>query len=210
MHGPGSERNRRAQAWASGCHAAWILRKRAFARRMATPSRRRTAQVERFVYRKYYGGRDLSGVACYTYTPHRVMRESARFFWVNTEEVAIEEYTSPHPEELRTFRLDRHALEAGDAVRHYGRGWADDWVLTLPATAIEEDRRWVDYAEAAAAGPTPPCLDALGLTLPCTVQAITRAYRQRARILHPDTGGDHEAFLVLQQHYAAALQLVAS
>jgi hypothetical protein len=55
---------------------------------------------------------------------------------------------------------------------------------------------------------TPPCLRALGLSLPCTPAQVKRAYRRMAERLHPDRGGDSQGFLVLQEHFEKALQFL--
>src|SRR3954471_14719810 len=36
---------------------------------------------------------------------------------------------------------------------------------------------------------TPRCIEALGLTLPCTTDDVLVAYRQKVKVLHPDRGG---------------------
>jgi len=54
----------------------------------------------------------------------------------------------------------------------------------------------------------PPCLVALDLRPPCTEAEVLAAYRQRAKSLHPDRGGDLDKFLRLQQHFEQALHLV--
>ncbi len=36
----------------------------------------------------------------------------------------------------------------------------------------------------------PRCLEALGLSLPCTSEDVLVAYRQKVKLLHPDRGGD--------------------
>ncbi|MEM8866602.1 MAG: J domain-containing protein [Planctomycetota bacterium] len=53
----------------------------------------------------------------------------------------------------------------------------------------------------------PPCLEALGLTLPCTQQEVLAAYRERVKRLHPDAGGSRTQFAQLQQHFEQAMQL---
>ncbi len=37
-------------------------------------------------------------------------------------------------------------------------------------------------------------------------QEITRLYRQKAKSIHPDTGGDQEAFIRLTEAYEALLR----
>lgn len=53
----------------------------------------------------------------------------------------------------------------------------------------------------------PKCLRALGLNRTATDDEVKRAYRRRARDLHPDAGGTAEAFCELQAQYEAALQV---
>jgi hypothetical protein len=56
----------------------------------------------------------------------------------------------------------------------------------------------------------PPCLQTLGLTLPCTEEEVLAAYRQRVKEMHPDRGGDMRQFLRLQQHFEQAMHLARS
>jgi hypothetical protein len=45
------------------------------------------------------------------------------------------------------------------------------------------------------------CLDLLGLTVPFTERELKDAYREKAKLMHPDTGGSHQQFLALQRAY---------
>ena len=54
----------------------------------------------------------------------------------------------------------------------------------------------------------PNCLRALGLELPCTEEEVLAAYREQAKSLHPDRGGNLQEFLRLQKYYEQAMQLV--
>jgi hypothetical protein len=54
----------------------------------------------------------------------------------------------------------------------------------------------------------PPCLQALGLTMPCTEDEVLAAYRTKVKDLHPDRGGEMQRFLQLQKHFEQALYLV--
>jgi hypothetical protein len=54
----------------------------------------------------------------------------------------------------------------------------------------------------------PACLRVLGLALPCTAPEVKHAFRARAKVLHPDSGGSSEAFQTLYQAYQDALALV--
>ncbi|GIX48229.1 MAG: hypothetical protein KatS3mg131_2440 [Candidatus Tectimicrobiota bacterium] len=61
----------------------------------------------------------------------------------------------------------------------------------------------------AAGQATPACLRLLGLTWPCTTAEVKRAFRRQAKRLHPDVGGDSEAFQRLCRAYHEALALLA-
>lgn len=56
----------------------------------------------------------------------------------------------------------------------------------------------------------PACLRTFDLELPCTEEQVLAAYRERAKSMHPDRGGDLQAFLQLQKHFEQALALVRS
>jgi hypothetical protein len=51
----------------------------------------------------------------------------------------------------------------------------------------------------------PSFLQALGLTRECDLDDIQAAYRKLSMTLHPDRGGDAEAFIRMQGNYEAAL-----
>ena len=56
---------------------------------------------------------------------------------------------------------------------------------------------------------TPRCIQALGLTMPCTTEEVLEAYRERVKVLHPDRGGNRKEFLLLQRHFEEAMALLA-
>jgi len=191
--------------------AAQILRQRTLQQRWARPSARTQSQVSRLVYcLRQYGGAEACHEPGITYTPHRVLRESARFFWVNSESLEYEGWGVAHPAHLATHRLDRVGLERGEhAWSRVTHAW---WVLAVPPAAIEEAHgRWFVGAQGAARPhqtSAAPCLTRLGLTPPCTRADVTMAYHRLARTLHPDVGGSHDAFVALRASYEAALRLV--
>jgi hypothetical protein len=55
---------------------------------------------------------------------------------------------------------------------------------------------------------TPRCIQALGLTMPCTAEDVLSAYRGKVKQLHPDRGGNRRDFLRLQAHFEEAMALV--
>jgi len=212
LHGPGSQTRRRQQACAPSRVAAQILRQRILQQRRVHPSSRTQSQVSRLVYcLRQYRGAEACHAPGITYTPHRVLRESARFFWVNSESLEYEGWGMAHPEHLATHRLERSELERGE--RSWSRVTHAWWVLAVPPGAIEEAHgRWFVEAQGAARPQRPsaaPCLTRLGLTPPCTRADVTTAYHRLARTRHPDVGGSHDAFVALRASYEAALRLVA-
>jgi hypothetical protein len=53
----------------------------------------------------------------------------------------------------------------------------------------------------------PRCIQALGLTLPCTTDEVLSAYRKKVKGVHPDRDGDCREFLRLQEHFEQAMAL---
>jgi len=54
----------------------------------------------------------------------------------------------------------------------------------------------------------PVCLKVLGLELPATEEEVMTAYRELAKEMHPDRGGELDQFLRLQRYFEQALLLV--
>ena len=90
------------------------------------------------------------------------------------------------------------------------------WLMAIDIRAYLRSlrRALVVIARAAAPGRPywtwrgePPCLVALELTMSCTEEEVLAAYRKRVKDLHPDRGGDLQAFLKLQRHFEQALHL---
>ena len=50
----------------------------------------------------------------------------------------------------------------------------------------------------------PACLAVLGLLPPVTTEDVKQAYMARARVLHPDRGGDPQEFILLQKAFDEA------
>jgi hypothetical protein len=60
----------------------------------------------------------------------------------------------------------------------------------------------------ARAAPRDPSLAALGLTSSASPDDVKRAFRERAKVAHPDAGGSSEAFIALRTSYERALEVV--
>ncbi len=73
--------------------------------------------------------------------------------------------------------------------------------LVIVANAVPVSPYWALRAR-------PECLKVLGLTLPCTEDDVMLAYREKAKQMHPDRGGELDDFLRLQRYFEQALQLV--
>ena len=125
-------------------------------------------------------------------TPHRVVKKTASHVYVD-----IRPYRPDWRSfDVRTVRLDRAALERdGYAYSRVER----DRFYTTPIEQRAGQNRY-----------TPACLVTLGLTYPCQVEDVKRAYRRLAKTHHPDHGGDAAQFRVVQAAYEAALTLSAA
>jgi hypothetical protein len=99
------------------------------------------------VYRTFSVTPVLDAPAYDVYIPHRVLRMSLRFVWVHTEPYP-DAWSVAHPEDLRTWRLDRQALEAGETVDGGGQGRGrKHWVLHIPLDAVEQYGRYVRFVQ---------------------------------------------------------------
>ena len=58
-------------------------------------------------------------------------------------------------------------------------------------------------------GPNPAAFARLGLPTTADEEAVREAYRRRVKTVHPDQGGDPEAFRQLQEAYASAREQAA-
>jgi hypothetical protein len=56
--------------------------------------------------------------------------------------------------------------------------------------------------------PTPRCVSAFGLEMPCSEEDLLKSYRAKVKVLHPDRGGDRRRFHKLQQNFEQALEYI--
>lgn len=90
-------------------------------------------------------------------------------------------------------------------------------VLMLEDLARASSRGLFDFAEivsglpslpAGAAG-LEPCFASLGFSeRPETIATVQERYRRMAKVMHPDVGGDVEAFQLLRENYRKCLELM--
>ena len=99
----------------------------------------------------------------------------------------------------------RHAATVKSSRPHTGGKWLATLKLSSGSWSYDMFRK---ATEAAANPAAPPCLRDLGLEIGATAAEIEAAYFARARSVHPDRGGDAEAFARLHACYLAALKIV--
>jgi hypothetical protein len=130
------------------------------------------------------------------WTPYRVLKVTRTRVYVDRR-IFHPDGSAGDGWDVRTFTLDRAALEReGYAYRrHQGGYYSEAGKAAVEARGANNHR--------------PDCARVLGLAWPCGEAEIRRAYRRQARELHPDAGGDAEAFKALQAAYEQALVLVA-
>ena len=197
--GPFRPRSRHATG---ASYARGYLRRLAVERRAQRTSTATNSASLEFVYQhgiNEYDGRD-------TWTPYRIVKKTASRVYVedaphyephepilNTANARAQRGWRRY--DVRTFTLDRLALERDGSAARRGKWWSTYYTET-GKTLWQADRS------------APACLAALGLRQPCTLADVKRAYRQRARATHPDAGGDAAAFITLQSAYEQALGLI--
>jgi hypothetical protein len=81
--------------------------------------------------------------------------------------------------------------------------------LVLVSNYVQDLPEWVGKRRWSV-GYVPPCLAALGLSVPFTETELLEAYRNRVKDAHPDRGGDPQTFLLLQRHFEEARSLLGS
>lgn len=123
---------------------------------------------------------------------HRIVKKTAKRVYVAYDSSRVDK----DDWDVQTFVLDREELErTGRAIRRV-RHWDQVFYLRPPEP---ETKRGV-----------PPCIERLGLSYPCTVADVKRAFRLLAKDAHPDRGGDAKEFIEIQSAYEKALSLLAA
>jgi hypothetical protein len=124
---------------------------------------------------------------------HRILKRTKQFVFVEYK------IGANHPSR-QTMRLNRAKLEANGEI-YWSHG---TWCICF---YTEEGKKRKDDRRATYSGYVPDCLSFFGLTWDATPADVHNAYRAAVMQNHPDTGGSHEAFLKLQEHYKAALDI---
>jgi hypothetical protein len=187
------------KGWAANYHRK-IAAQRRTEKLRAGPSADTGAAPAEYLYNRWWDNED-----CETrYAPHRIIKKTKRRIFIDREDAQRGEWyakwVAEHSEDLRTIALDRATLER-DGKASSGRGYFNDYY-----TKEAMEREIADRERAR--GLSAPCITALGLSWPCTLADVKRTWRELARKLHPDHGGDADAFRDMRSHYEAALQLV--
>jgi hypothetical protein len=115
--------------------------------------------------------------------------EKAMGYWRYREE---SQRLQSFQEQQRRRAIIAEFFTAYDAARRASPAFA-----TAPASSLLDPSTQV-----------PTCLRVLGLAFPCTAPEVKHAFRVRAKVMHPDSGGSNEAFQTLYQAYQDALALV--
>ena len=126
-------------------------------------------------------------------TAHRVVKKTAAYVYVDIRPYSPDRRAF----DVRTVRLDRAALERD------GYAYSSVERTRFYTTPIEQRSAATKTSCA-----VPACLVTLGLTYPCHVEDVKRAYRRLAKQHHPDAGGDAATFRAVQSAYEQALILV--
>jgi hypothetical protein len=101
-----------------------------------------------------------------------------------------------------TFQLDRQSFESTGKVYH--SRVAEYFYREKPS--VDPESRY-DRKIITPIAPTHSPFATLGLQYPCSQADIKRAYRNKAKVLHPDSGGSHDEFIRLQSAYEDAMRM---
>lgn len=99
--------------------------------------------------------------------------------------------------EEKTFVLDRHKMETEGSDYNHGQ-----WEVFYSEEGLNEIL--------ANEGRPPLCFEALGLESDATEADVKKAYKAKAKELHPDAGGNEADFIRLKKSYDQALHLAKS
>lgn len=116
----------------------------------------------------------------------------------------------------QTYRFE-HSLSKAEATGQHIVYVSDlfaQLVMTLEDIARMSERgiyqltTWIEGMKALPQAKTvPQCFTALGFTeMPETEEQIKARYRRMAKVMHPDTGGNEEAFNILKNNYSECLK----
>ncbi|WP_368280321.1 DnaJ domain-containing protein [Halomarina oriensis] len=116
--------------------------------------------------------------------------------------------------DARTFlAIDTDAGGRTDAVlvEHElpGVGLGGRLPFETPQVGFDDEGGDGEYGLAGRPDPNPAAFAHLGLSTNASEDEVRQAYRQRVKTVHPDQGGDPEAFRQLQEAYAAAREQAA-
>jgi hypothetical protein len=141
-----------------------------------------------------------------SFSPHRVLRRGAEYIYIGRD---AQNGGSPLP----AFALDRTELDFLGETSPLGEDqitfYTDEGMqryLAHPRT--EAMRQNHALGTALTRGERPGWAAVLEVSWPCTAADIKHSYRRKARVLHPDAGGNAADFAELQAAYETALALL--
>jgi hypothetical protein len=123
------------------------------------------------------------------FEPYKVVRVTAKRITVTNGKI--------------TLQLNRQAFESTGKVYH---SRVAEYFYREKPFVDPESRYYKKIAIPIA--PTYGPFVILGLSYPCSKADIKRAYRNKAKVLHPDSGGSHDEFTRLQSAYEDAMRMV--
>jgi len=157
----------------------------------------------------------------YDWTPRRIIKKTAKRVFVldnETERFFTPDKFAEHPEDFRTFSINRAMLET-EGHAWGGHGYRSEHFYTeegMRRYEVEQAQREAEWRRRRAEhgypmqDNQPNCFTTLGIQFDCTQTDVKRAFRKKSREAHPDNGGSHEAFIELRRAYEQAMRLCAA
>ena len=156
------------------------------------PMNTNTVQPIEFLYTWYQDYDNWADVG--RWYAHIITKRTPKLVFVQYK---IGGYLSRYPG-VENLRLSRAELEEKGEV-----SWVNGTLVRCFYT--EEKKNRIELRQQQ--HNIPECLKFFGLTKEATKEDVKRAYHEAALKSHPDTGGTHEGFLKLQEHFQTALRV---
>jgi hypothetical protein len=196
-------------------YASYECKKRAAIRRMARPAIGKGSAPIEYAWNpeSYYSDGDSDGRERWIMYRHRIVKKTARRVYVRREpeyeprDLMESRQRSWADYQEQTLILDRAKFESRGCASWHKK--YDHRIFYSTKEGAEAKIREIEDSWRRISSPgttTPSWALSLGLAWPATADEVKAAYREKAKALHPDAGGDAERFVALQQAYESAMR----
>jgi hypothetical protein len=189
--------------------AALTLRQRAAEKRMTRKAKASNARPLEFVWEAWQGYDEREGRSITDIIPWRVIKKTARSYFVEVERFSEERWRrrveanngTGWPNYVQhSFTLSRSKLGSGEGLYSKAMRYPQG-----PFFATKQQAEAYFSRNRRSSGARPAWADVLGIDWPCNIESVKAASRALAKRMHPDRGGDEAALVRLEEAYRPAL-----